>query len=220
MTAGGYKITKPTGQSLIARRVTEVIRSAMAKPALAEWELRQVATWCLTSNYPAGTTPRDAIAEYRAFSRTAANRGTKVHKWICAQLTGSPTMALDKTLMPYADAWCKWLADRSPGAPDLCETTLVEQAFEVAGTADAIFGNLLVDFKTSERPSTSPWRDHVAQLGAYACMPLTADLEPAPVIDRVQIVSLHADRTYRVHEVSINRAVRLWRACRTIAFDS
>lgn len=220
MTAGGYKITKPTGESVVARRVTEVIRSAMAKPALQEWELRQVATWCLASTYPAGTDPRTAIAEWRTFSRTAANRGTKVHKWICAQLTGAPTTALDKTLMPYADAWCKWLAAHAPGAPDLCETTLVERGFEVAGTADAVFGNLLVDFKASERGSEKPWPDHVAQLGAYASMPLTADLDPAPVVDRVQIVSLHADRTYRVHEVSINRALRLWRACRTIAFDS
>ena len=229
-----YKITLPDGTTTEARRVTEVIRAGMPRLALHEWELRGVAEFARSQGGQFGDI-RQLIAAWRKANSGAANRGTAVHKWIAATLTGALTPALLSSQAGYKLAWTNWWADCDL-APEhqthgdvLVEQTLCSADRTIAGTADLIWGSTLIDWKTVEKnPDAAPWPDHLAQMGAYSTMPYVVDpngraTEWAPEIEEARIVRLCSDGTYHEHVLTgddLLRAQALWEAVQYVAgFD-
>jgi hypothetical protein len=85
----------------------------------------------------------------------AARRGTKVHK-ICEGIaSGLGEIGVDDEALPYVESFKKWWGDGK-------DTVFIEQRFwddelQITGAVDFIIstshGNIIVDLKTSSRPS-------------------------------------------------------------------
>lgn len=222
---GGYDVTLPDGTVKVAQRVTHVIRHGIPSPGLEEWKLRELAEW-IGNNLEFGEpiTSRQLVAMWRTSSRGAADRGTRIHRWIAATLTESDVPVLNRSEQPYADAFCKWMADDMPyGCEVAVEQPRTTAAGIVAGTADAIFTReltvALFDWKTCQtHRSDHPFPEAVAQIGAYTILGHQLEVErthPMPTFGAV--VYLAADGTFRTHVITLLEAVELWESARTVA---
>ena len=213
-----YTLTTPDGQTVTYARVTEVIRKVLARPALHEWEIKGAVEYACR----VGGDPVTVLRDFRRQNRTAADRGTRIHAYAAAVLTGTTPPALLSSDKGYAWAFTNWLADNHERvAMTHVEQTLCRPWGKVAGTADALGERLGVrtvfDWKTVDELTDDPSIDQVAQIGAYASMTcLVADGKIIPAetlfIGTALVVQLAGDGTYREHEVEILTAVDLWDA--------
>ena len=235
-----YKITMPTGDVRSLPRVTEVIRAGMPRPALQEWELREVVKWA--QGFPDFTHSHSAseiIAAWRKDHRKHADRGTAVHRWIAAILRGDPPPAMLASHSGYKIAFMNWMSDPDWSRHlerDRCmvEQTLASWDYGVAGTADLIVlypdgKGVLYDWKTVDgKPGDDGapmWPQQLAQLGAYASMDLLVEDgvvigAEVPLIHAASVVRLYVDGSYRVltvEGVGLEGARDLWDAVRTVA---
>lgn len=216
----GYRITLPTGNVTTARRVTEVIRSGMPRPALVNWELRQ----CVDYATRCSETDVDLIiSEWRRGRQPHMDRGTHIHRYTASLLTGSPPPALMPSQKGYAVAATAWIVDRLPA---LGEALYVEHRVTtpwgtVAGTLDAMFSSgVIVDWKTAEAKHTgAAWPDQEAQLGAYASLRFSTEggWHSLPEATGALVVRLFSDGTYAEAEVDLDRGVELWQTARRMA---
>lgn len=216
------------------RRVTEVIRSGMPKPALCEWELREAVKFTL-HHFVKG--PDDDERAKRILSmfrstRRHAERGTEVHKIIAAALRGTWEPARNEHL-PYLRAFSHWLEDSGRGRPVVWVEQTLWDAEGIAGTVDAVFSTgLLVDWKTTEKLPEVPrvWPDHLAQLGAYASMTrclsrrtargLYYDGGPCPTVTEAAVVTLDSTGAYceaRLSKEELEDAKALWLHVKAVA---
>lgn len=228
-----YKLTLPTGEVRTVPRVTEVVRAGMPRPALHEWELREVVKF--TANYTRGRVAsyEDVIAAWRRTQARHANRGTAVHKWIAAILKGEVPPALMSSQSGYKVAFTSWMVEHDI-AGGLVEQTLTDLEVTVAGRPDFIYQGHLYDWKTVEKrkDDEKPYSDQIVQLGAYASMfHLVTDgvvtarraramFRSAPRVDAASVVRLYADGTHETWTLegrSLHDAVDLWLAVRRVA---
>lgn len=211
-----YTLTTPDGQTVTYARVTEVIRKVFARPALHEWEIKgAVEHACRVGGDPAA-----ALRNFRRQNRQAADRGTRIHAYAAAILTGTTPPALLSSDKGYALAFTNWLADNHQRVfMTHVEQTLCSSWSEIADTADALGDRggmrMVFDWKTVSRLTDAPYTDQVAQLGAYASMShYVVDgnvvLGDGPSADAGLVVQLADDGTYREHEVEIEQASDLW----------
>jgi len=223
----GYRLTMPDGEVRDVPRVTEVIRSAMARPALHEWELRSLAEWCLGWEAKKYDTGAQILAAFRRDHARHANRGTAVHKWIAAVLTGGPQPVLMKSQAGYKTAFTNFMVDHlSDLSGALVETTLTDDRVSVAGTADLVCAGHLYDWKTVEKKNGRGgiWPDQLAQLGAYASMDRVVEHgrigRRVPAVKAASVVRLYADGRYETTTIcgsELHDAVALWYAVKRVA---
>lgn len=223
------------------RRVTEVIRLGMPKPALHEWELREAIAFTLQCrnrdryvDRPPELVIRGILRDWRS-TRRHAERGTEVHKVIAAALRGTWEPTRNEHL-GYLRAFSAWL--RTSGLGD--KAAYIEQTVwdgeTIAGTADAFFTTgFLIDWKTTEKLRQYPtneriWPDHLAQLGAYASMtrylvrrtsrgPFTDD-GPCPTVTEAAIVTLDSTGAFceaRLSKEELEDAKALWLHVKAVA---
>ena len=228
----GYRVTLQTGREVTADRVTHIIRRGMPSPFLERWKLKEAVRFALT-NPPLGVGDDDLDAVIKAWASDSlrhSRRGTNIHRLIAHWLT-DPVVGIEvpEEHEGYWHAFLTWLGGKhGKGLPsgDLrIEQTLLDASCSVAGTADLIAGDVLVDWKTAEKNwSGPPWPDHVAQVGAYASMRYTVDDRTvsgrAPQITRAMIVRLCADGTSHttvLESPDLLAARSLWRHVREVA---
>lgn len=161
--------------------ITNVL-GVINKPALVGWAAREVATkaWELRRSL-AEMDEADALqvlkgAPYRKSGR-AADRGTTIHAYLEARLSGLEPEVLDGEALRYkagADAWLDaW-------KPEPVATELTVFGDDYAGTGDlwcTVGGKMcIVDFKTGK----AIYREAAFQIGALYGARITADNEFAP----------------------------------------
>lgn len=217
-----YKI-KVAGRLTPAARVTEVIRQTLAAPALNQWMLEQVAQYAqhATNGQRMAATPKELVAAWRGSSRGAAERGSRIHAYAAACLTGGVPATPTPSERGYALAFTNWLADHQGYEPVAVEQTVTtgKTIHPVAGTFDALFTDgddlVLCDWKTCEEtPPAQPYLNQVTQVGAYADMRLrllpdgsTTGIVPRPT--RAFVVYL-TPRGYVEREVDLEQAETAW----------
>jgi hypothetical protein len=217
---GGYTVILPDGSTRTARRVTEMIRAGMPAPGLVEWQLRELAAWC--NRNTAFADPKATIAQWRKESRHHADRGTRVHKWIAATLTGEDAPVLPRTETGFSRAFTEWMLEHGPehGSNVAVEETRTTIGGLVAGTADAIIDGVLYDWKTVEtHRDDHPFPEHITQLGAYASLDRRLDVDqPATQVDHTYLVCLARDGTFSEYEITRVEAIELWQAVEHVAW--
>ena len=227
-----YRVTLQTGRTVTADRVTHVIRRGMPSPFLERWKLREAVRYALT-NPPMTVGDDDLDAVIKAWASDSlrhSRRGTNIHRLIAHWLT-EPVVGVEvpEEFAGYWHAFLTWMGGKHgkslPSGDLRIEQTLLDTSCSVAGTADLIAGDVLVDWKTSEKHwSGPPWPDHIAQVGAYSSMKWTVDTRtvsgPAPQIKRAMIVRLCADGTSHttvLESPDLMAARSLWRHVREVA---
>lgn len=219
MTAGGYRLRRPTGTMVVADRVTSVISSVLARPALVWWELTGCVEHALREGPSPYVSPSEVIADWRKRSRSAADRGTRVHKAIAGHLTDTAMVVDDPWTRSALRAVNEVLPRPRPHL--LVEQRISTGAGQIAGTADVLTDDgRVIDWKTCSTLPTSPWLDHEVQVGAYLSLDylvdddgtITAERNPAmrPVL---VYIAPEGFRSFDIHPL---RAWNLWAAVRTI----
>ncbi len=219
-----YKVRTPAG-IVAAERVTQVIRSVLAAPALERWKLEQVATHAsaLTAE---GTwrSPAHCISSWERMSQSAANRGSRVHAWITAALCGADLPSVSMSDKPLCDAFLGWLVDHPWQTLGTEVTVTTRDRPLVAGTMDGLFADaddvILCDWKTTKTAPDLPYLDHEAQIGAYASLPhrlgATGTIGPrVPKVTRAVVVYLTPEGA-RPLDVNLWRATAAWTAILTL----
>lgn len=224
-----YRIELPSGAWVTAERVTQVIRRGMPSPFLERWKLREAVRFALL-NPTLGASDEDVksvLAAWQSDSARHSQRGTDVHRLI-ARWLGDPIVDLDvpPERAGYFAAFMDWIGKHRTLPTDwLIEQTLLDGSCTVGGTADLIAGDVLIDWKTSEKHDTSPpYADHIAQVGAYSSMKHLVDDKRVsglmPTIRRAMIVRLCADgtsHTTTLEGADLSQAQALWRHVREVA---
>ena len=219
------RLTLPTGEVRTVPRVTEIIEAGMPAPELEEWKLKDLASFAAANPH------RDAdilLTRWRGHSHRHADRGTAVHRWIAAFLTGRPVKS-DPLLAGYVAAFRAWYLDHGPRTLTArVEQMLADYDVTVCGTADWICDGRLYDWKTAEKRSDHPpWPSHVAQIGAYCSMSRYVDEHRVGPPDwrgtafrAASIVRLYADGTFEedvYEDEKLADAKTLWETVRTVA---
>jgi len=186
--------------------VTNVV-GLLDKPALPRWAARETAkaAWNLRASLDA-LGEEEAVAVLKSSpwrtSQRAADRGTSIHAWLDAAVSGLPLPALEGQALEYVDAAAAWVERWQPVALHT-ETTLFGDGY--AGTVDAILeidGDVwLVDYKTS----SGLYPEVALQLSALAACPVgvvDGELTEMPVVDRVGAVRIGKDGDWEMREVT------------------
>ena len=220
-----YKVRTPTGV-VEASRVTEVLRSVLAAPALERWKLERVASFAARQAFDgAFDGPGDCVDSWRRTSRGAMERGSRLHAWIAATVEGAEPPALSMSDKPLDVSFMGWLADHLDWRVLGTEVTVTTRTNPtIAGTLDALFADeddvVLCDWKTCKRLPKAPYFDHEVQVGAYASLPhrLSAAgvIGPrVPTVTRACVVYI-APEGSRPLDVTLERARRAWAAVRML----
>jgi hypothetical protein len=179
------------GESLPS--VTSILNVVYPHPQLDAWKLKTAAD--------KGTVKED---------KTAANRGTSVHKWIAQFLrAGGGGWATGGYYEAFVSFYREHVLDVL-----LIEQTVFDPDQRYAGTLDAQIeakdGRVIVcDWKTSAKL----WPEHAIQGAAYWSAPRIANASgsfAALRADGIWIVRLGADGNYEVREVDREKAVSAW----------
>ena len=218
--AGGYRLRRlPTGESVVADRVTSVIKAVLARPALVWWELTGCVEHALTAGFSPDASPSEVIGDWRKRSRSAADRGTRVHKAIAGDLSGSALVVDD----PYTRSALRAVHATFPRPrPDLrVEQRLATAGGRIAGTADVITADgRVIDWKTCTTLPDAPWLDHEAQVGAYLSLPYLVDEDGTITVERNPamrpVLVYISPAGFRPFDVEPARAWNLWAAVRTV----
>nr|WP_206441304.1 hypothetical protein [Streptomyces boncukensis] len=211
--------------------VTNVLGSAVHKPALVPWGAGLVADAVLADPiavaHRARTEPaalrRELIALPNTHRERASDLGTRVHHRAHALVIGSPSPA-DPEVEPYARQLARffrlWRVDFDRDV-EAVETTVLNRRHGYAGTGDLWLwlptgpGRRrelwLIDYKTStKKPATTVYAEQPYQLAAYrwaevALLPDDAEV-PAPRPRRTAVLNLRP-RGFRLIELPSDRAV-------------
>jgi len=140
------------------------------------------------------------VIDSRWFNEQSAIRGTYVHE--ATALFDRNELredTLDPVLVPYVDAYKKFLSD-TLFAPTLIEEALYSEAYGFAGTLDRtgdLYGNnVLIDIKTGTAPKWVKW-----QTAAYRELTLEVGTQFPQYRHSLQ---LKEDGTYRLSEPMID----------------
>lgn len=159
-------------------RVTEIIRQTLAAPALEHWKLCEVAAYARYEHDAErhGSTGKEIVAAWNRNSRAAADRGTKIHRWIEATITGGQVPGLTLTERPYGRGFAAWMPTSGLNfRASTVELSVTTVRAEVAGTLDFQGWTeddrpVLCDWKTCSKIPSAPYLEHIVQLGAYASL--------------------------------------------------
>jgi hypothetical protein len=122
----------------------------------------------------------------------AMERGSDVHARVEKYEKGQ-LRTIERDYAGYLDAWIKFRNDHRLGIPTIIETPMYSKRWGFAGTPDHVFGDLLVDIKTS--PAHCPLT--AIQTSAYKQL---IDESGAPKIKRRMEVLLRPTGKYDVLE--------------------
>ena len=200
--------------------VTSVIK-ALDKPAIIEWAKRETAR-CAIDNYDfvADLVQRggpDAAKAWLAripdFQRdTAANVGSAVHHY-AEQISRGEEFQIELDLLPYVEAYKRFLADYAPDFKSL-ERMVFSEKHGYGGTFDSIAviagSTYLIDTKTSK----SVYEETAMQLAALAnadwCgLPGDPKKYRIPKVTRYAVLHIRPDqyaRGYRLIEFRVTDA--------------
>ena len=169
--------------------VTTIIGTA-AKPGLQNWLQQQVLLAALTLPRKEGEPESDwlerVMADSKAQTRQAADRGTEIHGIIESYFQQIPSMEWP----PYVKNVEKALYDTFGDRLWLSEKSFAS-AYGYGGKIDLCADNLVVDYKTKEidLDKVEPYHEHEMQLAAY-CVGMGFKIEDC----RAAIVFVNAQK--------------------------
>ena len=180
--------------------VTNVI-GILDKPALSRWAAKLVAERAMQMKHSLRNMDDGDIVDMLkgapwSRSKRASERGTDIHAYLEARLSGLAPEPLSDDAMPYKDAADDWFEHIGASMEDVqTEVTMFNPLY--AGTTDAIakYGDdwVILDFKTSK----AIYDEAAMQLSALSACLTLADGSPVPwrnedgsLIDQPKLVAV------------------------------
>jgi hypothetical protein len=209
--------------------VTSVLGAVWPKPGLQRWfEARAVE---LGREHP--HLPVAKVLAMRAADKSAADRGSRVHRAIDAYISNKPEL-IPPLRSVEAQMWEQWKAFWISRMMHPLATEMTVAAHGYAGTLDLLaldsYGlsddqmgpppRVVVDWKTTRNLPEEPYPDHAAQLAAYAEAYYVergskeAGFHPMGTIDYGVVVYIAPDgvKAFTLSDTEWNQAKHRWRA--------
>ena len=188
--------------------VTTILNGGVPKPALTNWASKSAAQFAVDKSelwLPLAKEDKQAAVDLIKGAPwrdrdAAANKGTMVHDYAEAQVTGLPMEEPPKEIVGHIQSLLKWWSDWgiTPDDYTRTEATVYNRTFGYAGTFDFMMGSVLGDYKTN-RSGIFP--ETALQLAAYANAEFIGlpdgTEEPMPEITECWGVHL-APRSYKI----------------------